>query len=63
MHRRLADRVVNWVLNRAPWYRPREIAARERWTAKVHRESIATRQKAEQAHPSLASYGRVRIGR
>lgn len=45
--RRLADRLVNWLLSKAPWYRPDEIKAREGKTELTRRHSISARIRAE----------------
>lgn len=47
--RRLADRLVNWLLARAPWYRPDEIEAREGKTELTRRHSINARIAGERA--------------
>jgi hypothetical protein len=51
--RRLADRLVNWLLSRAPWYQPDEIEAREARTERVHQRSIAVRVRAEKVRAEM----------
>lgn len=58
--RRPLDKLVNWLLSLAPWYRPAEIEARERHTEAVHKKSIRTRMRAERV---LASYSRTHLHR
>jgi hypothetical protein len=45
--RRLADRLMSLLLRLAPWYRPRDIEAREGRTELVRRHSISARVRAE----------------
>jgi len=47
--RRQADRLVNWLLSKAPWYRPEEIEAREGKTELTRRHSINARIAGERA--------------
>jgi hypothetical protein len=58
--RRLADRVMAFLLRVVPWYKPAEIEAREAWTETVRQDSIATRKRAE---AQLRSYRDVRLPR
>jgi hypothetical protein len=49
----LADVLLNALLKMAPWYRPRDIAAREQWTERVHQDSIAARLNSEKLRSEL----------
>lgn len=62
--RRLADRVVAFLLRLAPWYHPEEVEARDVRSERIHRMAIAARVEYESSRdPRLRSYGRSRLPR
>lgn len=62
--RRLADKVVNFLLRLAPWYRPEELDEAEQRSTNAIADSREARLDAEKSiGRRLGSYHRVRLGR